>query len=188
MKKTLLSSILLFTLCFCPLLVTAAMNSQNGLTNPRVHLTDIQKAGRILQILADIDNYEIDAAKQALDKSSNPDVKDFAQTMLKAHSRNLEEVKALSNKINVNLAPSNKAKLLMRKGKKQLEVLASKNGKEFDVAYINDMVTGHTKALKLINDRLLPNASNKEVIKYLNATKDVVAHHLQMAEEVQKKL
>ncbi len=144
--------------------------------------------GQILETLIVINKNEIHAAKVALNRSSNPQVKHFAETMVKDHSNNLKKSENLAHQDKIVLKPSEKSIALHQKGKQLLEKLETIPKHEFNHTYIHAMVKGHEEALELINEKLLPNAKNENVIAHLKATRKTVSHHLQMAKEVQKEL
>lgn len=148
-----------------------------------------QKAiSAILEALIVVNTSEIDAAKLAQQKSTNADVKSFAEAMDKEHSQNLQDTKDLGAKLNVTPAATDKTNKLKERADAQLKRLEALNGKNFDVAYADAMVKDHEAALKLIDDKLLPNAKNPVVVDHLKATREAVAKHLQMAQELQKKV
>ncbi len=157
-------------------------------THGHVDPTMNQKAGKILETMIVINQNEINLGREAAQKSANPQVKNFAETMIRDHSKNLQAIEAFSKKTHITPISSEKIEVLKKLGNAEMKDLASKRGNNFDNAYITAMVKGHSKVLKIIDEKLLPNASNPELIKYLSATKNAVTQHLKMAKEVQKSL
>ncbi len=147
-----------------------------------------QKEGKAIKILMIADQGEVNAGRLAILKSSNPDVKKFAQRMIKDHSQNLKMVKQLSHKTKIKPVDSDQSEEIVKKQKEEGDSLKGKSGKDFDVAYIDDMVKGHEKVLKEIDDELIPNASNPQVANFLKETRATVAEHLKLAQDVQSKL
>lgn len=176
-KKMLSFSLCLFLSCYVFLANAASTAAETQ-----------EKDGKIIAILTTIDNNEIAAANEALKRSTNPDVKNFAQTMITDHSKNLADFKTLSQKINTPAVSSDKSNSLQKQGASLLKNLEAVPANQFDTTYINAMVKGHEAALKAINDKLLPKASNLELKMLLKATSGVVAHHLELAKAVQTKL
>lgn len=181
MKKSLLLAISAIFLSFFSLIVSAATNAQ-------ANMGEQQKDGKILEVLILIDNNEINLAKQAEKKSTDANVKSFADAMLKDHSKNLENIEALAKKMHITPVSSNRINLLKRAGAEEIKALGSKQGKDFNVAYVDAMVKGHEKALKIIDEKLIPHTSNQELINLLNATKKTVSQHLEMAKNLQSKI
>jgi putative membrane protein len=147
-----------------------------------------QKEAKAMKILMIVNVSEVKAGKLALHKSSNPSVKKFAQVMIQQHSQNLKLLTQLSQKTKIKPLDSDKSEELVKKQKEAGDSLKEKSNKDFDVAYIDAMVKGHEKVLKMIDDELLPKASNPEVESYLKVTRNMVAEHLKLAQEVQSKL
>lgn len=147
-----------------------------------------KKDGVVLETIMTIDNNEIAAAQLAEKKTSNADVKGFAQSMITDHSKNLQDAKDLGDKIKVSPTSNEKTDRLKKMGQDELKKLDATDSKNFDAVYIDAMVKGHQQALKIIDDKLMPKASNQDLIAFLKSTREVVAHHLQMAQDVQKKI
>ena len=72
--------------------------------------------------------------------------------------------------------------------RQEINTLQSKSGSEFDTAYIDEMVHGHQKGLRLINDALIPNARNAELKVQLQSLKTQVELQLRRAEDAQRTL
>lgn len=158
-------------------------------TNIQVSSSDTQqKEAKALNILMIVDMGEIKAAKMALVKTTNPNVKNFAQRMIKDHSQNLKLAKQFGQTNKIKPMNSDKAQELMKQGKDEAAILNDKKGKDFDVAYIDAMVKGHEGALKMIDNVLLPNANNPQEKNLLNTTRATVMEHLKLAEDVKAKL
>lgn len=76
----------------------------------------------------------------AADKASSPDVKEFAQRMVKDHSQANDQLKQIAMKKGVTLPTSPSAKNEVTKNK-----LSRLSGDAFDQAYMSDMVKDHKK-------------------------------------------
>jgi putative membrane protein len=149
------------------------------------------KEAHILGVIEQIDNNEINAANAAINKTSNSDVKDFAKEMQSDHQKNLADAQDLSKKLNLNLTTSPKAEGLQKKGAAELKNLESKQGSEFDKAYVEAMVKGHTEALNLVNE-IISKASNSnfnsDFVGFIKDTQKTISHHLDDAKNLQTKL
>lgn len=108
--------------------------------------------------------------------------------MNKAHSRNLQEAERLSQKLDVAPKQGQTAAQLQRKGRQELAALNRLQNHAFDRAYINAMVKDHAAALQLLDQRLIPQATNPQLRQYLEATRANVAQHLKQAQAVQNQL
>lgn len=135
-----------------------------------------------LGLLAAVNEHEIAAAQQAESKKVSAPVLAYAQMMIKQHGENLAQTKALGT-----LASTPEVQAMKDKGKSDLDALGQKNGKEYEAAYIDAMVDGHTEALGLIDGRLLSLASVGPVKDHLVATRGHVVTHLEEAKKLQAK-
>lgn len=174
--KFLVSILFLFFSC----LSLTAIANEPSMSMPKMEQMNL-KEGDVLEILMTVNKNEINAAKLALEKTSNPKVKQFAQHMQTDHSKNLSETKAIAAVLKVQPVPSPISNVLHDKGKKELDKLNDLNGKAFDLAYMNAMVKGHQAVLDIITNKLIPNAKNPKLESHLQTTKMTVEHHLDMA-------
>jgi putative membrane protein len=145
-----------------------------------------QKDGEIIAILVTLNNNEIAVAREALKKSKNPNIKQFAKLLKKSHTQNLNEILKISKKTGISPVQSATVLTLKQEGKEDKMTLAQLKGKEFENAFINSEVKGHTQALKLIDRSLLKNVSNSAIKAQLVATRPHIAAHLQQAKVLQK--
>lgn len=135
-----------------------------------------------LGLLAALNEHEIAAAQQAEGKKVSAPVLAYAQMMEKQHGDNLAKTKTLGS-----LASTPEVQAMKEKGKSDLDALGQKTGKDYETAYVDAMVAGHTEALGLIDGRLLSLASAGPVKDHLIATRGHVVMHLEEAKKLQVK-
>jgi putative membrane protein len=135
-----------------------------------------------LGLLAALNEHEITAAQQAQSKNVSAPVLAYAKLMEKQHGDNLAKTKTLGS-----LASTPEVQAMKDKGKSDLDTLGQKSGKEYETAYVDAMVSGHTEALALIDGRLLSLASTGPVKDHLMKTRDHVVMHLEEARKLQTK-
>ena len=135
-----------------------------------------------LGLLAALNEHEITVAQQAQSKNVSESVLAYAKMMEKQHGDNLAKTKTLGS-----LASTPEVQTMKDKGKSDLDMLAQKNSKEYENAYVDAMVSGHTEALALIDGRLLSLASTGPVKDHLMETRDHVVMHLEEAKKLQAK-
>lgn len=133
-----------------------------------------------LGLLGAVDENEIAAAKQAKGKQVSAPVMAYAQKMDTEHSDNLTKTQSLGT-----LASTPEVQTIKDKGKQELADLDKKSGKDYETAYVDAMVKGHTEVLSLIDARLLTLASTGPVKDHLTATRGHVAEHLAAAQKLQ---
>lgn len=133
-----------------------------------------------LGLLAAVNDHEIRAAQQALAKKVSAPVADYARMMEKEHTDNLVATKALGA-----LADTDEVKSMKENATAELAALGKKSGRDYETAYIDSMVKGHTDALALIDGRLLALGSLGPVRDHLTSTRGHVARHLAAAQQLQ---
>jgi putative membrane protein len=124
---------------------------------------------------------EVQLGQLALQKSSNDDVKQFAQKMIDDHTKLGDEMKqvAVQMKIKVPDSPSKKDKSAIAK-------LQALNGDDFDKAYIKDMVKDHQQDLKAFKQEAQTTA-NPDLKQVVNQGGQVIDEHLQMIQQIAQK-
>jgi putative membrane protein len=124
---------------------------------------------------------EVQLGQLALQKSSNDDVKQFAQKMIDDHTKLGDEMKqvAVQMKVKVPDSPSKKDKSAIAK-------LQALNGDDFDKAYIKDMVKDHQQDLKDFKQEA-QNTQSPDLKKVVNQGGQVIEEHLQMIQQIAQK-
>lgn len=133
-----------------------------------------------LGLLGALNEHEIAAAKQAEGKKVSAPVLEYAKMMETQHSENQKNTLALGS-----LADTDEVQAKKAKGEQELSELDKKTGKQYETAYIDAMVKGHTDALSLIDTRLLALASSEPVKRHMKDTREHVAMHLEAARKLQ---
>lgn len=165
--------------CFLLLTLSSVSFAENSMEK------NSKKMGESLAFLMAVDQSEIDAANEALKKSTNDQVKAFAQLMIKDHTQNLRETEQLSNELKATPVENAKIKMLKEDADKELKSLSQLNGNDFDKTYINDMVKDHKNALAALN-KLSSQVKEPSLAKHLTATKMHVTEHLAKAKQIQQ--
>jgi len=121
---------------------------------------------------------EVELGKMALEKSSNPQVKEFATMMVKDHGMANTELMAIAKQKNITL-PST----VDDEHKKKMEDLSKKTGADFDKAYVSAMVDGHKSTLKLMEDES-KNGKDADLKSFATKTAPIVQSHLVMINKI----
>jgi putative membrane protein len=121
---------------------------------------------------------EVDAGKLAQTKAVSSRVKEFATMMVNDHTKAGDELAALAKtkSIALPLTPDADAK-------KAADDLAAKSGKDFDKAYINAMVDGHKKAVKLFEDAS-QNCKDPDLKAFATKTLPTLKMHLDSVQAI----
>ncbi len=118
---------------------------------------------------------EVEVSQLALVSSASPAVKSFAQEMVDAHTANNKELTLVAAKENLRMPTDMDAEHVRLKAQ-----LATKQGADFDHAYIDAMRSDHQKMATLL-EQTQGNATNQDIKTFAQKTLPVVKHHLQMA-------
>jgi putative membrane protein len=140
--------------------------------------------GQIANILATVDNGEIEQAQVALTKTSNPQVRDFANMMVNQHTTSKQQATQLSEQTKIIPSPSPQANKLQTNGAQLLEKFNAANPTDFDKLYIEAQIDQHKEVLELLNDKLIPAAKDPQLKQQLSATQNMVQHHIDQAEKI----
>ena len=147
----------------------------NGAT-PATGATTQQEA---LGLLAAADEHEVAAADQAIAKKVTGDVLAFANMMKTDHGKNLAETTALGGS-----KDGAKIDELKTKGEAAKTALDAKSGTDYEQAYIDAMVKGHTDVLALLDGTLIPAATDAAVKTHFANTRTAVDKHLEAAKKL----
>ena len=127
---------------------------------------------------------DIAAADQALQKSSNRDVRAFAEDMQRDHKAVNDKALALVKKLGVTPEDNDTSKALSNQAADKRAELAKLSGAAFDKAYIDNEVAYHKTVDGALQNTLIPSASNAELKDLLQTGLKIFEGHLQHAEHV----
>jgi putative membrane protein len=127
---------------------------------------------------------DIEAAKQAKEKSTNKDVLAFAADMERDHAAVNDKALALVKKLGVTPEDNDTSKALSKQAADKRAALAKLSGKAFDKAYIDNEVAYHKTVDSALQSTLIPDASNAELKDLLTTGLKIFQGHEQHAEHV----
>ncbi len=127
---------------------------------------------------------DIEAAQQALQKSKNKEVRDFATNMESDHKAVNDKALALVKKLNVKPEDNDTSKALTKQAADKRAELAKLSGAAFDKAYIDNEVAYHKTVNGALESTLIPSASNPELKDLLTTGLKIFQGHEQHAEHV----
>lgn len=131
---------------------------------------------------------DIVAAKQALDKSKNQDVRCFAQQMVADHTAVNQQALALVKKLNVTPEDNATSQALTKAAKAERDKLAGLDGAAFDKAYVDNEVAYHKTVNSALSKTLIPDAQNPELKALLEKGLTLFQAHQHHAEQLAKQL
>jgi putative membrane protein len=123
---------------------------------------------------------EVQLGQLTLQKSSNDQVKQFAQKMIDDHTKLGDQMKPIAQQVGVSVPtePSKKDKQTMAK-------LQALSGSAYDQAYIKDMVKDHKQDLSDFQMEA-SNGQDPAVKDAATQGSHVIAEHLQMVQQLAK--
>lgn len=124
---------------------------------------------------------EVQFGQLALQKSSNADVKEFAQKMVDDHTKLGDQMKPVAEQMKVKEPTA-----LSGKDKATFAKLKALNGDAFDKAYIKDMVKDHQQDEKEFK-REAQSASDPALKEIAAQGEQIISEHLQMIEQIAQK-
>ncbi len=138
--------------------------------------------GKFMMMAAMSGMNEIGLSNQALSKSSNDDVKQFAQTMIDDHTKAGDELKSLAMTKNVALPTDADAK-----HKAAMEKMSSMSGNAFDMAYTKMMVSDHEKTVAMFQKET-DSGKDADAKAFAAKTLPTLQSHLEMARSMMTKM
>jgi putative membrane protein len=123
---------------------------------------------------------EVQLGQLTLQKSNNPQVKEFAQRMIDDHTKLNEQMKPVAQQLGVTVPDQ-----ISKGDRKTIAKLQALSGSAYDQAYIKDMVKDHKQDL---NEFQMEASSGQDQTAKdaANQGSKVIAQHLQMAQQMAK--
>jgi putative membrane protein len=147
-------------------------------------VTDAQIASVVLTA----NQVDIDAGKLADATSTSPEVKAFAQLMIKDHTGVNQAATDLARTLNLTPQDNPTSRGLKQGGDRNLQRLKALTGAAFDRAYVDNEVTYHASVLEALDKTLIPNALNAELRALLVKVRPAFVAHLEHARKLQASL
>ena len=127
---------------------------------------------------------DITAAKQALTKATNPDVKAFAEEMVRDHQAVNDKALALVKKLHVKPQDNPTSRALSKAAAAKLASLDKLSGAAYDRAYVDNEVAYHKTVNGALRDTLIPDAHNAELKSLLKTGLQLFEAHQAHAEHL----
>ena len=131
---------------------------------------------------------DIAAAKQALTKTGNKEVKAFAEDMVRDHEAVNRQALELVKKLKVTPEDNDTSKALSKQAADKLAEIGKLSGAAFDKAYVANEVAYHKAVNGALETQLIPSASNAELKGLLQTGLKIFQGHQQHAEHIAAEL
>jgi putative membrane protein len=158
-----------------------------GLGTPAL-AADAPTDPQIAHIAYTAGSIDVAAAKQALAKTHNKEVRAFAQQMVRDHQAVNQKALALVKKLHVTPQDNPTSQALSKGAKDELAKLKGMSGAKFDRAYIDNEVAYHKTVNGALASTLIPNAKNGALKSLLETGLTLFKEHQAHAEQVAKDL
>jgi putative membrane protein len=159
------------------LAVSGVAVAADGPTDPQIaHIA--YTAGKI----------DVAAAKQALAKSHNKAVRQFASEMVRDHEAVNAKALALVKELKVTPEDNATSQALSKGAADELKKLAALNGSAFDKAYVANEVAFHQTVNDALKSTLIPSARNAQLKSLLETGLTLFTEHQHHAEHLSAEL
>jgi putative membrane protein len=123
--------------------------------------------------------FEIDSSKIALEKSSNDQIKQFAQQMVDDHSKAADALKAAASEDQKVYLSDKETKDQV----KEIEKLNKADAKDFDKEYVKAQVKAHDEAVDLFK-KYSEKGDDAELKEFATNTLPTLQHHKTMIDDI----
>ena len=127
---------------------------------------------------------DVAAGKQALAKSKDKAVRDFAAEMVRDHTAVNDQALALVKKLGVTPQDNPTSQALSKDAAAKLKAYAALSGAAFDKAYIINEVAYHETVNGALSKTLIPNTQNAELKGLLQTGLKLFTEHQMHAEHL----
>ena len=134
------------------------------------------------------DNIDIRYAHLALALSNNPDIHEFARTMIRDHTAVNEAALALLDKLGATAQDNPVSQTLNANAEEIIDGFVQVRGADFDKAYADNELAYHQAVNALVEDTMIPNIDNEEVRALFVEGLEIFKAHERHAEMMVKAL
>ena len=154
--------------------------------------TTTKAAGGVMKVDKDDADFAVKAAnggmaevamgKMAQQKGVSQEVKDFGAKMVTDHTKANDKMMALAKQKNITLPSA-----VSNDEQKKMDDMSKKTGKDFDKAYVKEMVDDHDKDVKDF-EKEAKDGKDADVKAFAAATLPVLKMHQTMIKAIDKKM
>lgn len=143
---------------------------------------------KILKVAHVAHEEEIAKAKLAARRATDPRVRELARQIAREHELALERADRVARTSGITPTDSATSNWLRTKEQDQLVKIGAKRGAALDQAFLDSQVDSRSTMLRLIDDKMLPGASDSSVKSMVQATRPVIVNEMQKAMTLQMKM
>ena len=142
----------------------------------------------IAHIAVTANQLDVTAGEQALEKTSNAEVRRFAETMIRDHNGVIQQAAALANRLGVSPRTNATSEALSSGAAEARARLGGLRGAAFDRAYMQNEVAYHEAVINAVEQTLIPNTRNGELKALLQNVLPALRAHLEHARDLRDAL
>ena len=140
---------------------------------------------QIASIVVTANQIDVDAGVLMASKTTSPEIRSFAELMIKDHNAVNGAAIALATKLKVTPEDNPTSRSLKAGGEKNLATLKALDGAALDKAYVDHEVVYHAQVIDALDTILIPGATNGELRGLLEKVRPAFVAHLEHAKSLQ---
>lgn len=117
--------------------------------------------------------FEIESSKLAMERATDPKVKEFASRMVKDHTKAGEDLKAALAESGLNIQPT---MALNDKYREKLEEIREEDGDDFDEEYVEIQEKAHDRTVRLF-EKYAEKGDNEALRQFASKTLPTLKQH-----------
>lgn len=164
--------------------VAAALIASGTAATAKAQAPGKPNDAQIAHIAYTADNIDIKMGQLALQKSKNPEVRAFAEEMVRDHTAVNDKALALLKKLNVQPQDNDTSRALTQQAEAAQQKLSALNGAAFDKAYAENELAYHGQVNDALRTTLIPSATNPELKNLLMTGLKIFEGHQQHAQKL----
>lgn len=155
----------------------------SGFAQDTPHLSDPE----IAKVAVVANQIDVDYAQLAMDRTTNPEVREFANTMITDHNAIIKQAVALVTKLGVVPMDNKVSESLLKQSVETTKSLKAAKDEAFDKSYIDNEVAYHQAVIDAVKGVLIPQSQNAELKALLETALPILETHLEHAKMAQSK-
>ncbi len=145
------------------------------------NLSDAQIAG----VLEAVNLGEVQQAHLAQEKATEPAVRNYADNLRSGHELAARQQSMVLDQQGITPEETDLSRQLRQQSQQEEQRLSQLSGAEFDRAFVQAQVRTHQDALNLLEQKLIPNASDPAYRAYLEQLRGDLQQHLAHAQQLE---
>ena len=160
---------------------TSGMNTMDTLAGPGTGSALKGGDQRFFEKITRLNEREVALSRQAAQRASNPQVRSFAEEMVREHQQAGQELGSLATRKGARLEPTS-----TRAAREIEKDWADKSGRDYDKAYVKAMIDAHEDTVDVLENGV--DSKDPEIAAAAQKLLPKVKAHLERAESLHKVL